>query len=141
MNVIDLLTGSGLLGGVMGIITRWNDYAVKSRELKLEIEKLKAQTDAGVRISEAEAFKQSLTGANEDLQISDKASLWVINAGELVDCFRSFTRPGLTWLLCAVVLIVFFQVPEAKQVEMTDQLVFGAFTALFWWFGSRYPKP
>jgi len=60
---------------------------------------------------------------------------------ELVDCFRAFTRPALTWLLISILLIVFFQLEPVEQAKMADQIVFAAFTALFWWFGSRYSKP
>jgi len=77
---------------------------------------------------------------NEDVQISDKASPWVINLGELVDCFRSVTRPALTWLLLVVLLVVYFESDQPTQKMMADQITFGSFTALSWWFGSRYSR-
>jgi hypothetical protein len=64
----------------------------------------------------------------------------VINLGELVDCFRGLTRPALTWLLLAVLVVVYFNSAPESQKSMADQITFGAFTALFWWFGSRYVK-
>jgi len=57
-----------------------------------------------------------------------------------VDAFRNFTRPGLTWALLLVLVYVFTVSPEAARREMLGEITFGAFTALFWWFGSRYSK-
>jgi hypothetical protein len=35
---------------------------------------------------------------------------------------------------------VFAVSPETARQQMLNEITFGAFTALFWWFGSRYAK-
>jgi len=143
MSVLDVLfnaAGGGVVGGLLNLGTRWFEVYAKRKEAEVEIMKMEAMAKIKVEELSWAAFGKSQEGVNEDVVVSDKASPWVINLGELVDCFRGFTRPALTWLLLGVLVAVFFKVDAAKQAEMTDQIVFGAFTALFWWFGSRYSK-
>jgi hypothetical protein len=64
----------------------------------------------------------------------------VVNLFLLVDAFRRATRPGLTWALLAVLVYVFAVSDPAGRTAMLGEITFGAFTALFWWFGSRYAK-
>lgn len=145
MSLFGLLTSAasgGVLGGILSLVTnittRWFDVWAKDKEAKIEIARMEAMSRIKVEEFSWAAFSKSQEGANDDVVVSDKASGWVVNVGELVDCFRAFTRPALTWALMLVLVVVFFQVPAAKQAEMTDQITFGAFTSLFWWFGSRY---
>ena len=57
-----------------------------------------------------------------------------------VDAFRNFTRPGITWALLLVLVYVYTMSTPAARDQMLGEITFGAFTALFWWFGSRYAK-
>jgi hypothetical protein len=144
MNIVDLLfnaAGGGVVGGLLNLGTRWFEVYAKKKEAEVEIMRMEAMAKIKVEEMSWAAFGKSQEGVNEDVQISDKASPWVINLGELVDCFRSVTRPALTWLLIVVLLVVYFNADQATQKMMADQITFGSFTALFWWFGSRYsPK-
>lgn len=144
MSILNLLfnaASGGIVGGLLNLGTRWFEVYAKRKEAEVEIMKMEAMAKIKVEEMTWAAFGKSQEGVNEDVQISDKASQWVINLGELVDCFRSVTRPALTWLLLGVLLIVYFQSEPATRAAMADQITFGAFTALFWWFGSRYNKP
>ena len=56
----------------------------------------------------------------------------------IVEALRAFTRPGLTWALLGVLSLAYFNAPEEVQAGMISELQFAAFTAIFWWLGSRY---
>jgi hypothetical protein len=141
--ILDLLfnaAGGGIFGGILNLGTRWFEVYAKREEAKVEIMRMEAMARIKVEELSWAAFGKSQENVNEDVTVSDKASGWVINLGELVDCFRSFTRPALTWLLLVVLLVVFLRSDPAVQATMADQITFGSFTALFWWFGSRYSR-
>jgi hypothetical protein len=144
MSILDLLfnaAGGGVVGGLLNLGTRWFEVYAKKKEAEVEIMRMEAMAKIKVEEMSWAAFGKSQEGVNEDVQISDKASPWVINIGELVDCFRSFTRPALTWLLLGVMLFVWYHAEPPQKAEMVAQITFGAFTALGWWFGTRYtPK-
>ena len=141
MALIDLLfnaAGGGIFGGLLNLGTRWFEVYAKREEAKVEIMRMEAMAKIKVEELSWAAFGKSQEGVNEDVVISDKASHWVINLGELVDCFRSLTRPALTWLLLGVLVLVWSYSSEAQRASMNNEIVFGAFTAMFWYFGSRY---
>lgn len=141
--ILDLLfnaAGGGVVGGLLNLGTRWFEVYAKKKEAEVEIMRMEAMAKIKVEELSWAAFGKSQEGVNEDVTISDKASPWVINLGELVDCFRGFTRPALTWLLLGILCVVWFNLPEVEQAKMAEQMTFAAFTALFWWFGSRYQR-
>lgn len=143
MNLLSLLfnaASGGLAGGLLNIATRWFDVYAKRKEAEVEIMRMEAMAKIKVEEMSWAAFGKSQEGANDDVQISDRASSWVINLGELVDCFRGLTRPALTWLLLGVLVSVYFHSEQPQRAAMSEQITFGAFTALFWWFGSRYTR-
>jgi hypothetical protein len=128
----------GIVGGLLNLGTRWFEVYAKKKEAEVEIMRMEAMAKIKVEEMSWAAFGKSQENANEDVQISDKASPWVINLGELVDCFRSATRPALTWLLLGFLVYVYATSEPAQRTTLAEQITFGAFTALFWWFGSRY---
>jgi hypothetical protein len=130
----------GIVGGLLNLGTRWFEVYAKKKEAEVEIMRMEAMAKIKVEEMSWAAFGKSQEGVNEDVQISDKASPWVINLGELVDCFRGATRPALTWLLLAFLVYVYATSEPAQRASLAEQITFGAFTALFWWFGSRYKK-
>lgn len=143
MDLLSILfnaAGGGVVGSILNLGTRWFEVYAKKKEAEVEIMKMEAMAKIKVEEMSWAAFGKSQEGVNEDVVVSDKASLWVINIGELVDCFRAATRPALTWLLMVVLLIVFLRSDSTVQAAMADQITFGSFTALFWWFGSRYSR-
>ncbi len=144
MSIVDLLfnaAGGGVVGGLLNLGTRWFEVYAKRKDAEVEIMRMEAMAKIKVDEMSWAAFGKSQENVNEDVVISDKASPWVINLGELVDCFRSFTRPALTWLLLGMLVLVYFNAAPEQQKFMAEQITFAAFTALFWWYGSRYSKP
>ena len=143
MNFLEIIgnaASGGVFGGLLHLGSRWFDVYAKRKEAEVEIMRMEAMSKIKVEEMSWAAFGKSQEGVNEDVVVSDKASTWVVNAGELVDCFRGFTRPALTWLLLILVLVVYLKSEPTEQARMVDQITTGAFTALFWWFGSRYTK-
>jgi hypothetical protein len=130
----------GIVGGLLNLGTRWFEVYAKRKEAEVEIMKMEAMAKIKVEELSWAAFGKSQEGVNEDVQISDKASPWVINLGELVHCFRGATRPALTWLLLGFLIYVYATSEPAQRASLAEQITFGAFTALFWWFGSRYNR-
>lgn len=128
----------GVIGGLLNLGTRWFEVYAKREEAKTEIMKMEAMARIKVEEMSWAAFGKSQEGANEDMQVSDRASHWVINLGELVDCFRGATRPALTWLLLFFLGYVYATAEPAQRAALAEQITFASFTALFWWFGSRY---
>ena len=99
--------------------------------------------DAKVAAAEKEAAWNAFAKSqdrSDAVEIPPTASPVMVNVYLAVDALRNFTRPGLTWALLVVLVYVFSVSPEVARVRMLDEIVFGAFTALFWWFGSRYSK-
>jgi hypothetical protein len=143
MSIIDLLfnaAGGGVVGSLLHLGTAWFETYQQKKKAEVDIMIMKAQTEAATNKAGWDAFIESQKNANEDVQISDKASVWVINLGELVDCFRSATRPLLTWFLLLFLVFVYIKSAPTVRITMTNEITFGSFTALFWWFGSRYSK-
>ena len=141
MNVLDMLfnaAGGGVVGSLLNLGTRWFEVYAAKKQAEVEIMKMEAMAKIKVEEMSWAAFGKSQEGANEDVVVSDKASLWVINLGEIVDCFRSFTRPAITWLLLGVLVLVWAYSTPEQRTAMNGEIVFGAFTAMFWYFGSRY---
>ena len=75
---------------------------------------------------------------NGPIDLPAGTSGWVANLLGVVEALRAFTRPGLTWALLAVLTFAYFRAPEDVQAGMITEMQFAAFTAIFWWLGSRY---
>jgi hypothetical protein len=58
-----------------------------------------------------------------------------------VDALRAFTRPALTWTGVLLVAGIYFNAPVDQQATMQDEIQFGCWTMIFWFFGARYSKP
>ena len=100
---------------------------------------LQAKVQAAEKEAAWNAFAKS-QDSNRGLTIPANASPIMANVYLGVDAFRNFTRPGLTWGLLLVLVYAFAVSPDGTRAQMLDEITFGAFTALFWWFGSRYSK-
>lgn len=130
-------------GGVLGLLGNLVGGAVdvwkKKKEAETQIMLLKAQTEAGEKTAAWDAFARSQSGNNPFI-IPQGAAPWAATAFTAVEAFRQFTRPGLTWALLVVLVYVFAASATDSRQQMLGEITFGAFTALFWWFGSRYSK-
>lgn len=131
--------GGGIFGSLLHLGTSVFETWKKKKDAEVEIMLLNAKVAAAEKEAAWNAFAKSQEGAGA-IQIPANASPLVANIYLGVDAFRNFTRPGLTWALLLVLVYVFTVSPETARQEMLGEITFGAFTALFWWFGSRYSK-
>ncbi len=142
MSITDILfnaAGGGIFGSLLHLGTSVFETWRKKKDAEVEIMLLNAKVQAAEREAAWNAFAKSQENAGA-LQIPASASPLVANVYLGVDAFRNFTRPGLTWALLLVLVYVFSVSPEAARQQMLGEITFGAFTALFWWFGSRYSR-
>lgn len=142
MSITDILfnaAGGGIFGSLLHLGTSVFETWKKKKDAEVEIMLLNAKVAAAEKEAAWNAFAKSQEGAGA-IQIPSSASPLVANIYLGVDAFRNFTRPGLTWALLLVLVYVFTVSPETARQEMLGEITFGAFTALFWWFGSRYSK-
>jgi len=142
VSITDILfnaDGGGIFGSLLHLGTSIFETWKRKKDAEVEIMLLNAKVAAAEKEAAWNAFAKSQEGAGA-IQIPSSASPLVANIYLGVDAFRNFTRPGLTWALLLVLVYVFTVSPETARQEMLGEITFGAFTALFWWFGSRYSK-
>lgn len=142
MSFLTSALGGTLLGGLLSLITRVVDVFVKGKEADIEVKKATALASLKIQEEEMRAFTASQSAAADDkVAIPSNTPPWVSAVAVLVDAFRRFTRPGLTWALVAVVsgLVAVGKLPGYTLELLAADLVFCMSTALTWWFGSRAP--
>jgi len=139
-DMVTTAAGGGVLGSVLHLATSVFDVWKRKKDAEVEIMLLNAKVQAAEKEAAWNAFAASQQHGAGAVHIPAGASLMVSNVYLVVDAFRNFTRPGLTWALLMVLVYVFAVSPEAARQQMLNEITFGAFTALFWWFGSRYAK-
>jgi len=135
MSFIDILfnaAGGGILGSALHCVTDWIDT-------KNKIAMMKAQVDAAEKTEAWKAFAASQNGG-ESLQIPANASPWVSNLYLCVDALKQSTRPLLTWAAIIIIAAVYAKATPEAQTAMGPEIIFGSFTAIFWWFGARYSR-
>lgn len=142
MNIVDVLfnaAGGGIFGSLLhlgtGIFETWR----KKKDAEVEIMLMRAKTESAEKAAAWDAFAKS-QGSQPPFTVPAGVSPIVATIFTAVEAFRTFTRPGLTWALLAVLVYVFTVSPAAARQQMLGEITFGAFTALFWWFGSRYTR-
>ena len=135
MNIVDALfnaAGGGIFGSALHCVTDWIDT-------KNKIALMNAQVNAAEK---TEAWK-SFTESQKDspaVQIPANAPSWVSAIYLIVDGVKQLTRPLLTWAAVGIILTVYLNSTVEKQGEIAAEILFGSFTAIFWWFGARYAK-
>jgi len=140
MNFLASALGGTIVGKLLDFGSKWFDTYASRKQAEVDIMKAKALSELKIKEEELKAFTASQTSANEDsVPIPSNTPSWVSAVAVLVDSFRRFTRPGLTWALAAVVaLLAFFgNLPVTTRDMLVSDLVFTAATGLTWWFGSR----
>ena len=141
MTVWDVMfnaAGGGVFGSLLHLGTSIFETWKRKKDAEVEIMVMNAKVAAAEKAAAWNAFTESQKQQGQSIPIPANASPLVANVYLLVDAFRNFTRPGLTWALLLVLVYVFAVSPEAARQEMLGEITFGAFTALFWWYGSRY---
>ena len=135
MSLIDVLfnaAGGGILGSALHCITDWIDT-------KNKIALMNAQVAAAEKTEAWKAFTASQNGG-ESLQIPAGTPTWVSSIYLCVDALKQVTRPLLTWAAIGIIGMVYFEATPAAREAMSSEILFGSFTAIFWWFGARYSK-
>ncbi|MEI8101488.1 MAG: hypothetical protein WCH09_08000, partial [Bacteroidota bacterium] len=72
--------------------------------------------------------------------IPANASPWVTDFYLIVDGIKQLTRPLLAWIAMVIIGGAYFSGTEAQQAAMQSEILFGSFTAVFWYFGARYAR-
>jgi len=139
-DMVTTAAGGGVVGSVLHLATSIFDVWKRKKDAEVEIMLLNAKVQAAEKEAAWNAFAASQQQGAGVVNIPAGASPLVSNVYLVVDAFRNFTRPGLTWALLIVLVYVFAVSPEVARQQMLQEITFGAFTALFWWFGSRYSK-
>jgi hypothetical protein len=142
MSVWDVLfnaAGGGVFGSLLHLGTSIFETWKKKKDAEVEIMLLNAKVAAAEKEAAWNAFAKSQE-QSKGLEIPANASPLMANIYLAVDAFRAFTRPGLTWALLCVLVYVYTMSTQPAREQMLGEITFGGFTALFWWFGSRYSK-
>lgn len=132
--------GGTILGKVLDIGSRWFDTYAARQQAEIDILKAKALSELKIKEEELKAFTASQNSASEDaIGVPPQAAPWAANLAVIVDAFRRFTRPALTWGLAVVVTCLAFWggLESAARATLVSEIVFCTATALTWWFGSR----
>jgi hypothetical protein len=140
MSLIDILfnaAGGGVVGSILHLGTSFFETWQKKKNAEVEILLMNAKVAAAEKQSAWDAFTASQK-TNDAIPIPAGAASWVASLLGIVEALRAFTRPGLTWALLGVLSLAYFKAPEEVQAGMISELQFAAFTAIFWWLGSRY---
>lgn len=133
MNLLNLALGAGggLFGSLLHIVT---DYFDTRNKIAL----LNAQIAAAEKGDAWKAFAESQRESG--LSVPANAPGWIVSVMCLVDAAKQLTRPALTWASVGIIAGAYFTAAPAAQQEMQPEIVFGSFTAVFWWFGARYSR-
>lgn len=138
-DIIFNAAGGGVFGSVLHLATSFFDTWKKRKEAEVEIMLINAKTASAEKAAAWDAFAKSQTSTSPFV-VPTGVAPWAANLFTIVEAFKVFTRPGLTWALLFILVYVFAVSPQEARALMLGQIEFGAFTALFWWFGSRYTK-
>ena len=142
MSLIDILfnaAGGGVVGSILHLGTSFFETWQKKKNAEVEILLMNAKVAAAEKQSAWDAFTASQK-TNDAIPIPAGAASWVASLLGIVEALRAFTRPGLTWALLGVLSLAYFKAPVEVQSGMISEFQFAAFTAIFWWLGSRYTK-
>jgi hypothetical protein len=142
MSLVDILfnaAGGGVFGSLLHLGTSFFDTWKKRKDAEVQIMLMQAQSQMAEKAAAWDAFARSQQ-SHAPFVVPAGVPPWVGAIYTVVEAFKTFTRPGLTWALLLVLVVVYFQSTPEVRTTMTGEITFGSFTALFWWFGSRYTK-
>lgn len=133
MKLLDLLfnaASGGILGTGLHLLQEWFGVWKADREQRRQIELLEAQARIRIEGAAWDAFAASQ-------KPEDMSHVWPWAAS-----IRVLMRPVLTLLLLAFLAYAYVVADPAARADMNGELQFAGFTAIFWWFASRYrPGP
>lgn len=135
MNLIDILFtagGGGVFGSLLHLGTSWVEH-------KQKVELMRVQMEAAEKTEAWKAFTASQQEQGLE-KLPNNTPSWIAGIYVIVEAIRRFTRPGISWALLACLMAVFFHLPPQGRSDMAPEITFAAFTAIFWYYGSRYSK-
>jgi len=135
MNIAEMLfnaASGGVLGSALHVVTDYFDT-------KNKVTMLKAQMDAAEKTGAWNAFIESQK-TDAPITIPANASPWVTDFYLTVEALKQLTRPLLAWIAIIIIGGAYFSGTEAQQAAMQPEVLFGSFTAIFWYFGARYSR-
>jgi hypothetical protein len=135
MNIAEMLfnaASGGVLGSALHCVTDYFDT-------KNKVTLLKANIDAAEKTGAWNAFAASQK-TDAPIVIPPSASPWVTDFYLAVEAIKQLTRPLLAWLAIVIIGGAYFSGTESQQVAMQSEVLFGSFTAIFWYFGARYSR-
>ena len=135
MSLLDILfnaAGGGVLGSALHCVTDYFDT-------KNKVTMLKAQMDAAANTSAWNAFQESQKDSGIQ-NLPEKAPVWVLSIYLLVQALKEAMRPLLALAAICIIAGVYIGADAAARAAMVNEIVFGSFTAIFWYFGARYSR-
>ena len=135
MNIAEMLfnaASGGILGSALHCVTDYFDT-------KNKVTLLKANIDAAEKTGAWNAFAASQK-TDAPIVIPPTASPWVTDFYLAVEAIKQLTRPLLAWIAICIIGGAYFSGTEDQQIAMQAEVLFGSFTAIFWYFGARYSR-
>lgn len=157
MWIVEMLTTGGfsaILGGIMGIATKWQEQKILDSKQKHAVDMLNAQTDSSLRLAEAKIESAKVSGQlavdkqdAESFTESQKSSA-------IGDAIKSAIRPLITVALMYIVWDMYVKMDiivggieglPAKDVFDLHRIIILQIIALSgvcigWWFSNRNSK-
>lgn len=135
MGITDLLfnaASGGIVGSVLHLATDWVDTRNK-------IALMKAQSEMAEKVEAWKAFTAAQQ-SNAPFVVPSNTPAWASAIYTCVAALKDSTRPLLTWAAVWLIYVAFNQAVGAAKEDLGRELVFGGFTAITFWFGSRYTR-
>ena len=135
MNIIDALfsaASGGIVGSALQLFTSYVD-----RKNKIAI--LQATSESAEKIEAWKAFTAAQESSGS-FDVPANTPAWASAIYTCVAALKDVTRPLLTWAGVVLIYIAFNRASGPAQDELGKEIVFGGFTAIFFWFGSRYTR-
>ena len=64
----------------------------------------------------------------------------IMKISDGVEAFKNVMRPLLALIAIIIIAAVYAGADAAARTGMVNELTFGCFTAVFWYFGARYSR-
>lgn len=163
--IAEILGGAAGFGGITGLVgglaNRFFAYREKEQAHKhaLDIAALKKESDAQLydhekslhelnlktlqKETEREILVKREAGSWEALKVSQEqngAPVKGSKESQFVTDTKGLTRPALTLLLWASVVLIFFFVDPASRDVIMSGAIYCATAATLWWFADRAPS-
>jgi len=144
LSVWDVLfnaAGGGVIGSLLHLGSSWFETWRKKKDAEVEIMLLQAKVAAAEKQAAGSASTESQKAGQGLTSIPEGVAGWMKTAYVGVDALRAITRPALTWIGVFLLASVYFHATPDQQATMQDEVQFGCWTMIFWFFGARYNRP